>query len=123
MVGGLGELFDDLYVAAGVNAGPEEHFLEEVRAHQARAGEGEESAAGGDDLHCQEVDVLVAPAGRFHLILGVGEFRWVEDDQVKGSPPISVLPQHLKNVSLHVLVASVSEAVNPEHILNLTMSS
>ena len=34
VVGGLGELGDDLHVAAGVNAGPEEHFLEEIRAHQ-----------------------------------------------------------------------------------------
>ena len=37
MVGGLGELDDDLHVAAGINAGPEEHFLEEVGAHPTNA--------------------------------------------------------------------------------------
>lgn len=63
VIGGLGELFDDLHVTAGVNAGPEEHFLEEVGAHQAGAGESEEDATRGEDLHGQEVDVFVAPAG------------------------------------------------------------
>jgi len=63
VVGGLGEPFNDLHVAVSINAGPEEHFLEEVGAYQAGAGEGEEDAARGDDLHGQQVDVLVAPAG------------------------------------------------------------
>ena len=70
MIKTLSEFLDDLHVASGINAGPKNHLLEEIRANQTRTGESKEDTARSQHLHGQQVNVFIAPASGLHLRLG-----------------------------------------------------
>ena len=70
VVGRSGESCVDGEVHLRVGRGTRDDLLEEIRAHRARAREGEEMAAGGEELHRPQVDVLVGARGVGHVLLG-----------------------------------------------------
>jgi len=83
MIGAGGETPDDGDAAAGVERGGEDHFLEEVERHVAAAGEGHHQAARLEQLHGEEVDVLVAARGAIDLAARLGKRGGVADDEVE----------------------------------------
>ena len=92
---------DDLERALRVEGRLGADLVEEVRRHRPRAGERREQAVRTQQLHREEVDVLV-PARRAHQSrLRVGELRRVEDDEVERPPLVAVEAQLLEDIRLH----------------------
>ena len=79
------ETFDDLHITPGVHGCPEDDLLKQVRCHEAGTREGDEIAAGTQQLQGNEVQVFVTTRCPFDLTLGLSQLGRVGDDHVKGA--------------------------------------
>ncbi len=83
MVGGGATGLEELDAAAGVGGGGGDDLGEVLQGDVVGAGAGDEGAAGAEQLHGAEVELLVAAECAFGGALGLGEGGWVEDDGVE----------------------------------------
>ena len=97
---GLARAREHLEVAVRVERGLGADLVEEVRRHRAGARERREHAVRPEQLHREQVDVLVAARGAHEARLGVRELRRVEHDQVELPRLVAVEAQLLEDVRL-----------------------
>ena len=102
MVGGLAEAFNDLNAPMGIGGGIRDDFLEQVHLHEPGAAEGRKHAAFGQELHGEQVDVLVAACALLQVVLAFHELGRVEHDEVEGLGLVAALAQVLEHVGFHV---------------------
>src|SRR5262249_418686 len=91
VVGRLCEPSDHRTIAPGVERRAEDHFLKEIGRDQPRARERRQDAARPQDLHGDQVDILIAARGPLDLPLRVGELGRVEDHHVELAALIAIL--------------------------------
>ena len=82
MIRALAVALDQAQRALRVHRGVADVGIEFAGAHVVRAAEGHDDAAGLQHLHGAQVDLLVAAHGVVHRVLGLGERRRVENDEV-----------------------------------------
>ncbi len=87
-----------MHVPPGVHAGLPDHLLEQIGADQTGAGEGGQHPARPQELHPQQVHVLVATQRSRHLPRRGGELRRIKDDYVELPSRLPIAPQYLKHV-------------------------
>ena len=83
MVGGGREAADEGDSPACVLGGGEDDFLEEIERHVAAAGKGHHLRAGFEELHGEEIDVLIAAGGAIDVAARFGEGGRIADEQIE----------------------------------------
>src|SRR2546425_6108290 len=90
---------EELEAAPGVARRVRQHVREDGPVHVVGAGAGEEHAAGGEQPHRAEVDLLVARERAGDALLGLRERGWVEHDRVEPVVPALELAQQVEGRS------------------------
>jgi len=111
MIRRLPQLLYDLNLSSRIQGGPEDHLLEEIGGDPARAGEGGQDPTGAQQLHGQQVDVLVAARCCFDMALSLGELGRVEDNEIEALPSVSAIPQESEHVTRDLLRLDVGVEV------------
>ena len=119
MIGRLGQGFDKLNISSGIYGRTEQHFLEQVSADEAGAGEGCQQAAGFKEAHGEPIKVFVASGGSFDVALAMGKFGWVEDDDIETLVVISVVTEQFKGIGHNVFILRPFMAVKNDVFLSL----
>ena len=83
VIGCLGQEFQDLGIAAGIEGRIGHYLLEQALLHQAGAGVGQEHATRRQQLEGQHVDVLVAATGAQQLGLALGKLGRIQHDDIE----------------------------------------
>ncbi len=98
MIRGLGEQLQDLGIATGIERCIGNDLLEQALLHQAGAGVGQQHATRRQQLERQHIDVLVAAAGTQQLGFALGEFRWIQHDDIELLALFAIFTQQLEHV-------------------------
>ena len=102
MVGGLAEAFNDLNAPMCIGGGIRDNLLEQVHFHKPGAAEGREHAAFGQELHGEQVDVLVAAGSLLQVVLAFYKLGRVQHNEVEGFGLVAALAQVLEHVGFHM---------------------
>ena len=100
MIGGLVVGGDDARLATGVGCRLGEHGLEEGGREGTGAGECREKSAGTQQFECEQVNILVGPAGALKVGLRFCEFRRIENDQIECPAGIAGGSEKLEDICL-----------------------
>ena len=111
MIGCLGQEFQDLGIAAGIEGRIGHYLLEQALLHQAGAGVGQEHATRRQQLEGQHVDVLVAAAGAQQLGLALGKLGRIQHDDIELLALLAIFAQELEDVVTHELGVAGIETV------------
>jgi len=72
---------------ASIARGVRRHRAKQLESDVKAAREREQPAAGCQEFHRPQIDLLVARERPWHAVLRLGECRWIEDDHVEALPP------------------------------------
>ena len=108
MILGLVEPTLDLEFAIGIHCRTKNDLLKEIQTDQPAATKGRQHAAGLEQAHCQQVDIFVAAQRAVQVGVGLGKFRWIENDQIKGlNPVIAPIAQYLEDITGNAFTLAV----------------
>ena len=80
---------EDLKSSAGIDCRGREDRLEELARNSAGAREGREDAAWTEEFHRQQIYIFVAASGFLDERFRIGEFWWVEDNQIERTTSVA----------------------------------
>ncbi|MCY1545638.1 hypothetical protein D9M68_815900 [compost metagenome] len=101
MVAGATQALQDCTIHTGIEPGRSHDLVEQLHPDAARAGKGEQHAAGCEQFEGQAVDVLVGTGGALGVRHGGGEFGRVEHDGVELASFGHELAQRGVHVGVH----------------------